>query len=94
MTDDATRRRRAHYRAHHRGTKELDWLLGKYAEAHLATMSDAELGAFEELMAHPEPELQKWLMAGELGAESEIFPLVARIRAFHGLDGAAGAQRT
>ena len=37
MTDDAeTRRRRAVYRACHRGTKEMDWILGRFAERSLA----------------------------------------------------------
>ena len=36
MTDDVeTRRRRAAYRASHRGTKEMDWMLGRYAERAL-----------------------------------------------------------
>ncbi len=34
-TDTTTRHRRALYRAQHRGTKELDWLLERYAEARL-----------------------------------------------------------
>ena len=39
MTDDAeTRRRRAAYRACHRGTKEMDWILGRFAEAALPAM--------------------------------------------------------
>ena len=47
------RRRRAAYRATHRGTKEMDWLLGRYAEAHLASMPDAELDEFERLIQEP-----------------------------------------
>ena len=50
-TDTTTRHRRALYRAQHRGTKELDWLLGRYAEAHLAAMAEPELATFERMLA-------------------------------------------
>ena len=56
-TDDIeVRRRRAAYRAGHRGTKEMDWLLGRYAEAVLPALPVAELAAFEELLALPDPD--------------------------------------
>lgn len=91
MTDNETRRRRAAYRANHRGTKEMDWLLGRYGEAHLAAMSDAELASFERLLALPDPDLQSWIMSGEPRAENELTDLVGRIRAYHGLSSADGA---
>jgi antitoxin CptB len=79
------RRRRALWRATHRGTSEMDWLLGRYAEARLAAMSEAELAEFERLMALPEPDVQEWLMTGVGSAGSALAPLIGRIRAFHGL---------
>lgn len=91
MNDLEQRRRRAAYRAAHRGTKEMDWLLGRYAEAQLAGMADPDLAEFEVLLALPDPELQKWLMSGELGGPSELAVLIDRIRAFHGLGEAGGA---
>ncbi|TMJ66522.1 MAG: succinate dehydrogenase assembly factor 2, partial [Alphaproteobacteria bacterium] len=45
MTDDVERRRRrAVYRACHRGTKEMDWILGRFAQAALADMPSDGLG--------------------------------------------------
>ena len=89
------RRRRALYRAKHRGTKEMDWLLGRYAEARLGAMAETELDAFEPLLALPDPELQVWLMTGSGYAGSAFTPLIDRIRSFHGLeslDPQTGAQ--
>ncbi len=80
------RRRRADYRAMHRGTKEMDWLLGRYANARLAGMSDAELDEFEILLAMPDPQLQAWLMGGERFDDSDLAPLLRRIRSFHGIE--------
>lgn len=91
MTELDQRRRRAAYRASHRGTKEMDWLLGRYAEASLDAMTEADLAEFEVLMALPEPELQSWLLNGELPGPSELAGLVARIRTFHGLAVSSGA---
>jgi antitoxin CptB len=93
MSELDQRRRRAAYRALHRGTKEMDWLLGRYAEARLAGMEEAELAEFERLIALPDPELQGWIMTGGLAPTSELHGLVERIRAFHGL-AAGGAIRT
>ena len=79
------RRRRAAYRATHRGTKEMDWLLGKFADAYLAALSDVALDEFEQFMALPEPQLQAWLMSGTGYQGNAFAPLIDRIRAFHGL---------
>lgn len=80
------RRRRAAYRATYRGTKELDWMVGRYAEAHLPAMDDARLTRFELLLALPEPQLQSWLLAPADSPPQggEFADLVAAIRQFHG----------
>jgi antitoxin CptB len=86
MTDDAeTRRRRAAYRASHRGTKEMDWVLGRFAGQALADMAGARLAAFEELLELPDPLLHELLMDGVPVADAGLAALVAEIRAFHGL---------
>lgn len=79
------RRRRAAYRAAHRGTKEMDIMLGRYAEAILPGMPDPALARFEQFLAVTDPELQGWLLkSGETGG-SAFADLVADVRKFHGL---------
>jgi antitoxin CptB len=87
MTDDIeVRRRRALWRAGHRGTKELDLLVGRFAEARLADMGTADLARFEDFLAATEPDLQAWLLApASAPAEGPFADLVAEIRSFHGL---------
>jgi antitoxin CptB len=80
------RRRRAYYRAVHRGTKEMDWLLGRYADARIASMAEAELDTFERLLMLPDPELHQWIAFGAEASDSELAPLVLAIRKFHGLE--------
>jgi antitoxin CptB len=86
MTDDLDRRRRrAAYRASHRGTKEMDFILGRFAEARLAAMSAAELGDFERLLALPDPVLAQWFAQGSHPDESALAAFIAALRAYHGL---------
>lgn len=87
MSDELeVRRRRALWRAEHRGTKELDILVGRYADARLAQMSAADLDRFERFLAATEPEIQHWLLGPEgAAAESAYADVVAEIRRFHGL---------
>ena len=56
------RRRRAAFRASHRGTKEMDLMMGRYADARLAGMDEAALAHFEALIEEPDPLLQRWLL--------------------------------
>jgi antitoxin CptB len=49
------------FRAWHRGMKEMDILMGKFADSQLAALSDADLDAFEALMDAPDPDIFKWL---------------------------------
>jgi antitoxin CptB len=79
------RRRRALYRATHRGTKEMDWFLGRYAEARLAAMADVELEQFERLLVMPDPDLHSWITSPDAIGASDFAQLVGDIRTFHGL---------
>ncbi len=88
MSDDIeVRRRRAAWRAGHRGTKELDLLVGRFAVERLPNMSGADLDRFERFLAENDPKIQGWLL-GPLppsDATGEFAGLVADIRRFHGL---------
>lgn len=55
------RQRRALFRARHRGTIEMDLILGGFAEARLAGFDAAMLERFEALMDLPEPDLYAWI---------------------------------
>lgn len=88
MSEDIeVRRRRAAWRAGHRGTKELDLLVGRFAEARLSGMSEAALDHFERFLAANDPEIQSWLLGpvSGAGAAAEFADVVADIRKFHGL---------
>jgi antitoxin CptB len=78
-----TRQRRALFRATHRGTKEMDWLLGRYATAKVMAMVGDELTRFEALIARPDPDLQRWLMDEGTVPAADVAAEITAIRAFH-----------
>ena len=86
------RRRKAGWRASHRGTKELDILIGRYAGAMLAAMDDTELGHFEAFLCTADPDLQSWLLTPGTTPDAMFAALVAEIRTFHGLAGLEGSK--
>lgn len=88
MTEDLEmRRRRAVYRACHRGTKEMDFILGRYAEAHLGAMTPEELTVFERFLAMPDPVLTDWFAQSAVPEDAAFAALIAGLRVFHGLAG-------
>ncbi|HCO53724.1 MAG TPA: succinate dehydrogenase assembly factor 2 [Pelagibacterium sp.] len=56
------RRKRALYRAQHRGTQEMDILIGGFVADHLDSLDAEMLDRLEALMDHEETDLQAWLM--------------------------------
>ena len=63
--DIAIRRKRLRYRAWHRGTKEMDLILGPFADANVDAYGVAELDRLEALMNEEDPPLLKWVMRQE-----------------------------
>ena len=55
------RRRRLLYRSWHRGTREADLIMGRFADAHIESFSDAELDAYERLLEALEADLLAWV---------------------------------
>lgn len=59
------RRKRLRFRSWHRGTRELDLLLGRFADAHLGRMSPDQLDLYEALLGKPDPEIYRWISGEE-----------------------------
>merc|ERR1711865_902676 len=62
--EDARRKGLA-WRAKQRGWLELDWLVGTFAEKHLANLEEKELEQFEELLEADNPDLFNYLSSQE-----------------------------
>jgi antitoxin CptB len=63
--DNNKRLERLRFRSWHRGTREMDLLLGSFADAHLAVFTDPELGQYEAIMEQSDPDLYNWITGTE-----------------------------
>ena len=59
--DPEHRRKRIRFRAWHRGMKEVDLVLGPFADAHLEQLDETALADFEILLNVPDQDLYDWL---------------------------------
>jgi len=81
-TELETRRKRLLYRSVYRGNKENDILLGQFARAHIAELSEAELDQYERLLAASDNEIFDWVTGqAEVPAEADS-PVLRRLKAF------------
>jgi antitoxin CptB len=80
------RRKRLLFRCWHRGTREMDLILGRFADAEIATLREDELAELERLIEVPDPDFYAAL-TGETPLGPEYAgPLFDRIKAFRILD--------
>ncbi len=61
QADLQIRRKKALWRANHRGMKEMDLMLGQYAERKLAGMGIGQLEEFEAILEISDAYLSDWL---------------------------------
>ena len=59
--DQQTRRKRLIFRAWHRGTREADLLLGRFAEAQVPGFDSQGLDRFEALLTESDPDIYDWI---------------------------------
>jgi antitoxin CptB len=81
---DAVRRRRLTFRAWHRGMREVDLLLGRFADASVPGMDEEGLAAFEALLDLPDPEILSWLTGEAPVPPDHDSRFVRQLLAFHG----------
>jgi succinate dehydrogenase flavin-adding protein (antitoxin of CptAB toxin-antitoxin module) len=84
-SDLGMRRRRALWRATHRGSKEMDFLLGRFAEQALDSMNGTEIAVFERLIEAADPAIEASVLEGYSLGDAELDELIEQIRRFHGL---------
>ena len=82
-SDLDVRRRKALFRSWHRGIREMDLVLGRFADSEIEGLSDAELEDYEALMEVPDRDVFSWL-TGEVETPENYDTVVFRkIRDFH-----------
>ena len=78
-----TRRRKLLFRCWHRGMREMDLIMGRFADAAIEQLTSDELAEFEHLLEVPDRELLAWI-TGEANAPPEYdTALFRRLRDFN-----------
>ncbi len=77
------RRRRILFRAWHRGIREMDLIMGRFADAEIGTLTESELDAFEALIEVPDRDLFRWITGEDPTPENYDSAVFRRLKGFH-----------
>ena len=75
------RLKRMSMRSWRRGTKEMDLILGPYADAHLAGMAEEKLAIYDRLLEENDQDLLPWVL-GQNPAPGYLLDLIGEIAVF------------
>jgi antitoxin CptB len=76
------RRKKLQFRSWHRGTRELDLILGPFADAAIESLDAAELDDYERLLDLQDSDLMDWVMGASPLPSGLDCPLYRRILTF------------
>jgi len=76
------RLKRLKIRSWRRGIKEMDLILGAYADECMASLSDSELNAHETLMDEQDLDLYSWI-TGQFDCPEELKKALKRVKAHY-----------
>jgi antitoxin CptB len=77
------RRRKLRFRSWHRGTREADLIMGRFADAHIDALSVPELDEYEHLLGALETDLLAWLTGERAVPAEHDTAMLRRLRDFH-----------
>ncbi len=78
------RRRKALFRSWHRGMREVDLILGSFADGEIAALSEEELGIYEALMSEPDGDILKWVTGETPVPSRHDTPVFAKVLSYRG----------
>jgi antitoxin CptB len=65
MPENNKRIERLRFRSWHRGTREMDLLLGSFADKHLQAFLPEQVDSYEALLLQSDPDLYNWITGAE-----------------------------
>jgi antitoxin CptB len=84
------RRRKLLFRSWHRGMREMDLIMGGFADAKVGELNERELTEFERLIDVPDRDLLAWVTGEEVVPADFDSPLFRDLRDFHPTPGGGG----
>jgi len=76
------RRKRIRFRAWRRGFREIDLILGAFADAHAAELDESGLTEFERLLDTPDQDVYDWIVGRTAPPPEMDGPVLGLIRSF------------
>jgi antitoxin CptB len=77
------KRKRLGFRSWHRGTREIDLLLGRFADAHLEGFGEEELALYDRFLLNSDPDIYNWISRAEPVPPAEDNRVVQLLLAFY-----------
>jgi|SRR5262249_1584072 len=77
------RRRKLLFRSWHRGMREMDLIMGRFADAEISRLTEAELDEYERLVGLPDDALLAWVTSEQKIPAEHDGAVLRRLRAFH-----------
>lgn len=85
LSETEARLKKLRMRSWRRGMKEMDLILGAYADASLTALSPEQLDAYEALLEENDQDLYLWV-TGAQPAPERLLPMLAPIAAAAGIE--------
>lgn len=73
------KRKRLIFRSEHRGTKEMDLIMGSFAKKYIPDFAADELALYDEILEHSDPDLYNWLTKKETPPSQHINSVLERL---------------
>jgi antitoxin CptB len=72
--------KRLHWRAHHRGTREADMLVGGFFDAHNASWDERERALFAEMLHEQDVDIMAWAHGTAEAPERFAGPMIEALK--------------
>ena len=72
--------RRLHWRAHHRGTREADMLIGGFFDAHHASWDAVDRALFDRLLQEQDVDIMAWAVGTAEPPERFAGPMIEALK--------------
>jgi len=72
--------KRLHWRAHHRGTKEADLLIGGFFDAHHQQWDEQDRALFNAMLSEQDADIMAWALGAAEPPERFAGPLVEALK--------------
>ena len=76
-------RKRLKFRSWHRGTREIDLMLGRFADQRLDALDAEAIRVYAALIEESDPDIYSWVTGREECPSGVLRPLIAALAEFH-----------